>query len=186
MMLSSSFCFNLVIEVLFFSRQGGLVIKLPCQSFQSRNRGSFLFKIGLRLFAMPTEQSFQSRNRGSFLFKGTKLDVFIAPVDSFNLVIEVLFFSRPARRKGKAPRRNSFNLVIEVLFFSRSCVWVSSLFSAGFQSRNRGSFLFKHDIYDMLQKAFELFQSRNRGSFLFKRFTQRPNILTNWLGVSIS
>ena len=38
-----------------------------------------------------------------------------------------------------------------------------------FQSRNRGSFLFKHIDGDYLDYSLFQFQSRNRGSFLFKR-----------------
>ena len=37
--------FNLVIEVLFFSRSRDAVDRSPEIEFQSRNRGSFLFKI---------------------------------------------------------------------------------------------------------------------------------------------
>ena len=39
-----------------------------------------------------------------------------------------------------------------------------------FQSRNRGSFLFKVEVFDRRKMDTLLFQSRNRGSFLFKSF----------------
>ena len=62
--------------------------------FQSRNRDAFLFKhVG---FAEIDKHlvMFQSRNRDAFLFKGTwRWDRRPYKVHSFNLVIEMLFFS---------------------------------------------------------------------------------------------
>jgi hypothetical protein len=85
--------------------------------FQSRNRGSFLFKVN-RGHELKFIAEFQSRNRGSFLFKEEPSGKTWTS-HSFNLVIEVLFFSS---NKEVWPRSNinrGFNLVIEVLFFSR-------------------------------------------------------------------
>ena len=134
--------------------------------FQSCNRGSFLFKA-----KCPSLRSqrilFQSRNRGSFLFKAGRINLPPFSLSSFNLVIEVLFFSRPspARRKPWSP--TSFNLVIEVLFFSSRWTWWHGRAGLEFQSRNRGSFLFK-GFACLRATGFFAFQSRNRGSFLFK------------------
>ena len=60
--------FNLVIEVLFISRESRILARHTTRMFQSRNRGSFDFKrekhVRSTFFA-----GFQSRNRGSFDFK---------------------------------------------------------------------------------------------------------------------
>ena len=87
-------CFNLVIEVLFFSSSLSTAPRVRASSFQSRNRGSFLFKS-------------KRANRST------------AGNSGFNLVIEVLFFSRRCvLPKCLAVQFSCFNLVIEVLFFS--------------------------------------------------------------------
>ena len=87
--------------------------------FQSRNRGSFGFKIATFTYTMTDEEGFQSRNRGSFGFKSTRLSSCRSRYPGFNLVIEVLLVSRRGTR-GTA-----------------------GLGIRGFQSRNRGSFGFK-------------------------------------------
>ena len=113
--------------------------------FQSRNRGSFLFKHQACCASVSMIFMFQSRNRGSFLFKSLGLSV----LDTH--------------------RSTGFNLVIEVLFFSRTPDFVDDPDADAilFQSRNRGSFLFKFDPRKVcIMNA--MFQSRNRGSFLFK------------------
>ena len=89
------------------------------EMFQSRNRGSFGFKICRPEFQSRNRGSFglcqiarfQSRNRGSFGFKQGR------PFQSrnrFNLVIEVLLISSPRTLFG------GFNLGIEVLLVSSS------------------------------------------------------------------
>ena len=137
--------------------------------FQSRNRGSFLFKAVTtsisRLqtgFNLVIEVLFFSRRRNPIrwllLMKGFNLVIevlffsrgfagsgYVFPMGGFNLVIEVLFFSSGLKPRGYALRVSCFNLVIEVLFFSsawgrRLCVMRHG---RKFQSRNRGSFLFK-------------------------------------------
>ena len=124
-----------------------------CISFQSRNRGSFGFKIGGES-GRPRGIRFQSRNRGSFGFK---------PHYVLRLVATILFYC--------------FNLVIEVLLVSRFNVKPSPVpFDVPFQSRNRGSFGFKsHWTQTFASIIKPLFQSRNRGSFGFKSRNASPN-----------
>ena len=112
-------CFNLVIENLFFSRQWSMRRWFMLMRFQSRNRESFLFKTTPRIIItawIPVK--FQSRNRESFLFKAQGGYCGYQMRNSFNLVIENLFFSSLLCLCG-LPRLPSFNLVIENLFFSR-------------------------------------------------------------------
>ena len=68
-----------------------------------------------------------------------------------------------------------FNLVIEVLFFSSSKERYTTARKAMFQSRNRGSFLFKQGQGETENVRQRRFQSRNRGSFLFKSLVFFPN-----------
>ena len=121
----------------------------------------------------------------------------------FNLVIEVLFFSSlRSDSDNYCVGFSCFNLVIEVLFFSRYGTFTRMSFGVSlFQSRNRGSFLFKQimSVATSLLKSCgfnlvievlffsrlslfvrgglglsaETFQSRNRGSFLFKLTSAR-------------
>ena len=188
------FSFNLVIEVLFFSSQMCPVMWLRKRfPFQSRNRGSFLFK----LFPIANRPNFvwmfQSRNRGSFLFKEKCLYANRIPLNGFNLVIEVLFFSREYPRidtrepKPEFQSRNRGSFLFKTQFRCDALHFLqqfqsrnrgSFLFKATpqlpwmrsveFQSRNRGSFLFKEDAVIYVFRGNESFQSRNRGSFLFK------------------
>ena len=61
--------FNLVIEVLLISSQYREVADNDYNTlFQSRNRGSFDFKVQMRFLSISVKP-FQSRNRGSFDFK---------------------------------------------------------------------------------------------------------------------
>ena len=71
-----------------------LTVRSSMQTFQSRNRGSFDFKVIKSLPAVPFKTPFQSRNRGSFDFKKSQTEVAILEKSSFNLVIEVLLISR--------------------------------------------------------------------------------------------
>ena len=68
---------------------------------------------------------------------------------SFNLVIEVLLISRRSLSIPQKRSRRSFNLVIEVLLISRLpralAPFVIGYIS--FQSRNRGSFDFKVEVW---------------------------------------
>ena len=89
------------------------------------------------------------------------------PMQRFNLVIEVLFFSSASQLCIRM-LTICFNLVIEVLFFSSLRVTADCLYFEPFQSRNRGSFLFKPSMDTDDPNIRGLFQSRNRGSFLFK------------------
>ena len=92
---------------------------------------------------------FQSRNRDAFLFKDL-VSVRSAPdtLHRFNLVIEMLFFSRPKMQPLKHR-------------------WGTT-----FQSRNRDAFLFKITSAGARWMLDNLsFQSRNRDAFLFKAST---------------
>ena len=63
-------CFNLVIEVLLISSQINIPRSLVwVPEFQSRNRGSFGFKMNIVGNCKVREKQFPSRNRGSFNFK---------------------------------------------------------------------------------------------------------------------
>ncbi len=63
---------------------------------------------------------------------------------SFNLVIEILFFSSMITAARQNARAVSFNLVIEILFFSSSAKGhIKKVAKPAFQSRNRDTFLFK-------------------------------------------
>ena len=61
-----------------------------------------------------------------------------------------------------------FNLVIEILFFSRIPITSASGITSEFQSRNRDTFLFKLKMWLTGMLAIGRFQSRNRDTFLFK------------------
>ena len=115
------YSFNLVIEILFFSRKRGDAFSSAfAVMFQSRNRDTFLFK-GDTGGGTIAVSGFQSRNRDTFLFKSN---------------------SCPSR----CPFSHlSFNLVIEILFFSSAPLKTPSVKSLNckFQSRNRDTFLFK-------------------------------------------
>ena len=115
--------FNLVIEMLFFSRGAN-------QAFPTFRHFGFnlviemLFFSSLRLLAIAqlTSITFQSRNRDAFLFKSESLPAVSLASSCFNLVIEMLFFSS----------------------FSRSVVKKQGI---KFQSRNRDAFLFKRPAH---------------------------------------
>ena len=91
---------------------------------------------------------FQSRNRGSLISSLNRLGVEV-PSHRFNLVIEVLLISRRSLSIPQKRSRRSFNLVIEVLLISRLpralAPFVIGYIS--FQSRNRGSFDFKVEVW---------------------------------------
>ena len=69
---------------------------------------------------MPIDPAspFQSRNRGSFDFKIFDLDVSDWNPSGFNLVIEVLLISRMDTVSVTMDHNFGFNLVIEVLLIS--------------------------------------------------------------------
>ena len=62
---------------------------------------------------------------------------------SFNLAIEILFFSSHASSICSRVTSDCFNLAIEILFFSRCVSAMKVLVNITFQSRNRDTFLFK-------------------------------------------
>ena len=63
----------------------------------------------------------------------------------FNLVIEMLFFSRKNNIKRRSSGETRFNLVIEMLFFSSHVMVDEAQDMDKFQSRNRDAFLFKFE-----------------------------------------
>ena len=112
---------------------------------------------------------FQSRNRGSFDFKIPEHGTNPRGCSSFNLVIEVLLISSRFRHRLLFREGVRFNLVIEVLLISRLPRHVRRNLFRKFQSRNRGSFDFKRRANFAVPSEYQEFQSRNRGSFDFKR-----------------
>ena len=89
---------------------------------------------------------------------------------SFNLVIEILFFSSSPRWHASLVF-SSFNLVIEILFFSSASSRILPTRILKFQSRNRDTFLFKNTFSFEDTESINIvamFQSRNRDTFLFK------------------
>ena len=114
-------CFNLVIEMLFFSSREEVGLAGTTVLFQSRNRDAFLFKRPLLFFWLTQWLllMFQSRNRDAFLFKETATSLTLKGFQSFNLVIEMLFFSSGYGITLPSPGIHTF------------------------QSRNRDAFLFK-------------------------------------------
>ncbi len=66
---------------------------------------------------------FQSRNRDTFLFKVKNVPLLINKAESFNLVIEILFFSSVSFVVCQhLIDLDRFNLVIEILFFSSKVI----------------------------------------------------------------
>ena len=130
---------------------------------------------------------FQSRNRGSFDFKLTAKLGINHSTQGFNLVIEVLLISRFLYGFSNHIRGSRFNLVIEVLLISSQYLTWKYVDQGNlmFQSRNRGSFDFKLSSTNSSICPCSAFQSRNRGSFDFKEETPRQWELTI-LAVSIS
>ena len=138
-------CFNLVIEVLLISRSHtGRDVRKSYIMFQSRNRGSFDFKLS-QAFERSASFKFQSRNRGSFDFKNSLVWMgcyllstfqsrnrgsfdFKKQKAEFCILFCLMFQSRNRgsfdfkidSRTCSLPQRQSFNLVIEVLLISRT------------------------------------------------------------------
>ena len=113
--------FNLVIEILFFSSYAELLGKSRCcASFNLVIEILFFSSIPNLKFLRQLEYFwFQSRNRDTFLFKKSVPNAPSTQRARFNLVIEILFFSRQENLPESAPAV-CFNLVIEILFFSSS------------------------------------------------------------------
>ncbi len=114
-------CFNLVIEILFFSSSTAQYGRLPLSFlFQSRNRDTFLFKIILSISKSPL-------------------------VVRFNLVIEILFFS--SLRQTAPMQRLTLNLFQsrnrDTFLFKGAEAYLANVRNFKFQSRNRDTFLFK-------------------------------------------
>ena len=87
---------------------------------------------------------FQSRNRGSFDFKLQDVETQAHRDAGFNLVIEVLLISREDEDGEARVSPICFNLVIEVLLISSELKNAyPNTAHIQFQSRNRGSFDFK-------------------------------------------
>ena len=141
--------FNLAIEVLFFSSATRCTLDITYLLFQSRNRGTFLFK---NLVSIQ---------------RGMRDNLFVS-------ISQSRYFSfQDPRNNGKDSRGYPVDVSIsQSRYFSFQDInhAVRRFGQALFQSRNRGTFLFKQayvsaDSHKSLQS---LFQSRNRGTFLFK------------------
>ena len=158
------FCFNLAIEILFFSRLlFSVSVGDPDLWFQSRNRDTFLFKRADFRVKDTAHTQFQSRNRDTFLFKPD---------------LWVFYWNN----------HSSFNLAIEILFFSREIpLWVvRGAVHLAFQSRNRDTFLFKgrldtrsfvvdYDKVSISQSRYFSFQEGLANET--KRFSKRFNLV---------
>ena len=113
--------FNLVIEMLFFSSiraQRRAVGDQPFK-FQSRNRDAFLFKDGSPCDRARRSDQFQSRNRDAFLFKFKVAALGLGLFIQFQSRNRDAFLFKCVGTGGPHIELNSFNLVIEMLFFSR-------------------------------------------------------------------
>ncbi len=163
--------------------------------FQSRNRGSFDFKL-IPPFVSRASIKFQSRNRGSFDFKFMVVSLVYQNSCGFNLVIEVLLISSWTNPSNAFPRgtpmfqsRNRgsfdfkfkfrqanllllyrFNLVIEVLLISRVPPRGFSMpaAKAGFNLVIEVLLISRPGHSRWITYSSYSFQSRNRGSFDFK------------------
>ena len=166
--------------MLFFSSiLGACVLPQIPHLFQSRNRDAFLFKSCPSKPGKFTHSPFQSRNRDAFLFKSTRdvywHNVVLSMFQSRNR--DAFLFKSSAHGFRGVDERPRFNLVIEMLFFSRANT--GSIQSNGFimfQSRNRDAFLFKrrHRACGS-DYGCQWFQSRNRDAFLFKFYSLQAN-----------
>ena len=112
-------CFNLVIEYLIFSSIPDDNTTTPdIDTFQSRNRVSYLFKDTLTFTSGAGTQTFQSRNRVSYLFKGVYVFLEKVEISKFQSRNRVSYLFK---RLGLPPRKvipPCFNLGIEYLIFS--------------------------------------------------------------------
>ena len=106
---TSQASFNLVIEVLLISRRWKWEQGIAGTMFQSRNRGSFDFKVKSITVGQDITGEFQSRNRGSFDFKNVRFQINALGYKSFNLVIEVLLISSQQRHR---PLSNPYRVSI--------------------------------------------------------------------------
>ena len=108
MMELSVGCFNLVIEgLLVSSAEDAKKYVHDKLKFQSRNRGTFGFKVG-QIAGILEAAVFQSRNRDAFGFKLTLRMPTSNSKKSFNLVIEMLLVS------SQVPEFQSRNQVLLV------------------------------------------------------------------------
>ena len=125
--------------------------------FQSRNRGSFDFKVRCVL-TMPRQFKFQSRNRGSFDFKEMMPRWKQSPSSTFQSRNRGSFDFKRRKNITTIQRLSGFNLVIEVLLISRKTTYRHQyrprLLNVQFQSRNRGSFDFKPSQYPKHQPPY--------------------------------
>ena len=102
-------------SVKFASR---LTVSLLRCLFQSRNRDTFLFNSVIIGDETGGNVVFQSRNRDTFLFNTANAFISSQSRPSFNLAIEILFFSTFKHFLWARPQYTRFNLAIEILFFS--------------------------------------------------------------------
>ena len=113
--------FNLVIEILFFSSVDCEIVHTTDIMFQSRNRDTFLFKI-IGECGQAMEAAFQSRNRDTFLFKRDFTDIFLKCKGVFQSRNRDTFLFKSVQDWDENYLIVRFNLVIEILFFSRVSV----------------------------------------------------------------
>ena len=145
-----------------------LSVCMTSDSFNSLRTGRH-FQTHANLFIASKDGKFQSRNRDAFLFNQQQTFPWYATLPSFNLAIEMLFFSthapEHAYRTGlsvsisqsrcfffqlsvvsqMARSARCFNLAIEMLFFSTTGMGTRDQnWGRTFQSRNRETFLFNY------------------------------------------
>ncbi len=149
-MLENTVSFNLVIEWLFISGGGVILIGL-LHSVSFNLVIEWLFISGLSsVFIRETGIGFQSRYRVAFHFR--QLAFFYkmpSVIISFNLVIEWLFISGHLYHHGGIFFEMSFNLVIEWLFISGQRVFENTVRAteSRFQSRYRVAFHFRYHVF---------------------------------------
>ena len=174
-------CFNLAIEILFFS---------SCQHRQtSQCRMVFSFNLAIEILFFSRRKEhlvkkertswypaytceFQSRNRDTFLFKYLQVITEQGERDEFQSRNRDTFLFKPLTHIASPGGCDIIVsiLTIEILFFSRSTVSRSPPDNLSlFQSRNRDTFLFKQHTIVRGRDSTCKFQSRNRDTFLFKQ-----------------
>ena len=64
---------------------------IPYQKFRSRDRGAFQVKLDVQVIVIWDLEVFRSRNQDTLLFKHIRDGIVMPSLESFDLVIKVLF-----------------------------------------------------------------------------------------------
>ena len=164
-------CFNLAIEILFFSRQPAKSWTVHPQFNVSISQSRyFSFQVSNTIFDGVWRPPFQSRNRDTFLFKiegmghhcvrDALVSISQSRYFSFQDSLELVVYFHAFKVSISQSRYFSFQAFSQVIIGAKKI---------GFQSRNRDTFLFKYvAIPTASSDRDRAFQSRNRDTFLFK------------------